>query len=326
MLNDNNRPIKILTPYRFINKNSWPGEYPVEIFYANDHSEMINLVPDMDVLITLEFTKDMGASANRLKLIQSIGVGYDKIDLHAVPKGCAVTNCHDHEKPMAEWVVMSMIALNRELIKSDRTLRSGSWEMSGYHNAFYPELEGQTLVIVGLGRVSKQVAVLASAFNMRIIAVNRTVPMKEALPIGFESVVGMESLHAVIREADFLLLTIPLVDATQDFVGKKELAMMKSTAHLINVARAETVNEEALYEALKDKQIKGAALDVWYKEPIGPSESPLPSTLPFWELENVIMSPHSSAATDGVLRRRILSIANNVDSLARNEPLQNVVR
>jgi len=148
----------------------------------------------MDVLLSLVFTKEMGAAADRLKLIQC-AAGTDKIDLEAVPEGCVVANVYEHEKPIAEWVMMVMIALDRELIKADRTLRAGSWEMSPWHNNVYPELEGRTLGIVGLGRIGQQTAELAKAFNMRLIAVTRTVPSEaDARSLGFDAVLSLDSL------------------------------------------------------------------------------------------------------------------------------------
>ena len=268
----------------------------------------------------------MGEAATHLKLIQCAGAGYDKIDLEAVPEGCVVANVYEHEKPVAEWVMMAMIALDRKVIQADRTLRGGSWELSPFHNNIYPELEGRTLGIIGLGRIGRRVAELAKAFNMRLIAATRTVPSTdEARLLGFDSILGMNGLHQVIQEADFLLLSLSLTESTYGIIGEHELALMKPTGNLINVARAEIVDEMALFSVLKARQINGAALDVWYQEPTGPTESPMPASQPFWELDNIIMSPHVSSVTTGLIRRRLIAEAQNVDRLARGEPVLNIV-
>ena len=327
MARTGNRPLRILTPLQMITQDNWPGETPVEFIYAQDQAEVVAKISDVDILLSFEFTKEMAAAANQLKLIHCAGAGYDKIDFAAVPEGCVVVNVYEHEGPIAEWVIMSMIALDRELIKADRTLRAGSWEMSPWHNNFYPELEGRTLGIVGLGRIGRRTAALATAFNMRLIAATRTVPSEaEARSLGFDRVVGLERLDLILSEADFLLLSLALTEATQGIIGERELAIMKPTANLINVARAEVADEQALFMALKARQIKGAALDVWYHEPTGGYEAPMPASQPFWELDNVIMSPHISGVTTGLLRRRLIATAKNIDRLARGEPLLNVIQ
>ena len=105
----------------------------------------------------------------------------------------------------------------------------------------------------------------------------------------------------------------------------RELALMKPSACLINVARAKVVVEEALFNALQRNQIKAAALDVWYNEPNAPGEATMPASYPFWELDNVIMAPHASSLTTDMLTRRLHVIAQNIDRLARGEALQNVI-
>ena len=319
-------PIKILTLYRQVTQDSWPGETPVELFYADDRSDLAAMLPGMDVLVAQVFTEEMGIMANRLKLIQCAGAGYENIDFEAVPKDCVVANVYEHEKPIAEWVIMAMIALDRELFKADRTLRAGSWEMSHWHHSFYPELESRTLGIIGLGRIGRRTAELAKVFGMRIIAATRTVPPEaDARSLGIDAILGMDGLDRVLQEADFLLLSLPLTTSTQGIINERALALMKPTVSLINVARAEVVDEQALFAALKAKRIKGAALDVWYHEPTGPKDSPRPASQPFWELDNVIMSPHVSGITTGLLRRRLNFVAKNIDRLARGEPVQNII-
>ena len=319
-------PIKILTPFRLINSEIWPGEVSVEFFYADDEAGLIAQLPEIDVMYSLSFTKGMGAAAHQLKLFQCGGTGTDGIDFEAVPEGCLVANVHEHEIPIAEWVIMVMIAADRELIKADRTLRAGSWELSPWQGKIFPELNGRTLGIVGLGKIGRKTAEFAKVFNMRLIAATRTVPDEaETKALGFEAIYGLDNLDLVLQESDFLMLSMPLHDSTKGMIDERALSLMKPTAYLINVARAEVVEEEALFNALKTNQIKGAALDVWYSEPTGAGESPVPATQPFWELDNVLMSPHSSSVTTGLVQRRLAFAAQNVDRWARGEQVLNVV-
>jgi phosphoglycerate dehydrogenase-like enzyme len=280
------------------------------------------MLPGVAVFLDQSFTKEMGEAADQLKLIQCTAGGYDGIDFEAVPVGCVVANVYEHEKPIAEWVMMAMIALDREVIKADRTLRTGSWEM----RVLYPELEGRTLGIIGLGHVGRQTATLAKAFGMRVIAITRTLPSEaDSRSLGLDFVLRTDGLGRLLQEADFVLLSVGLNDSTRGIIGERELSLMKPTANLISAARAEVVDEQALFAALKDNRIKGAALDGWYREPAGPDDAPIPATQPFWELDNVIMSPHVAGATTGVLRRRINFFAQNIDRFARGEPVLNIV-
>jgi phosphoglycerate dehydrogenase-like enzyme len=327
MSNEQRSPIKILTNFRPASPDNWPGEVPVEFYHANDVAGLAALLPGMDVFVGFIFTPQMGATADQLKLIQIPGIGTDYINFASVPEGCLVANVSGHEIPIAEWIIMTMLALSRELIKADRTLRAGSWEMSPWQGTTFSELNGRTLGIIGLGQIGRKTAEYAPAFNMRLIAATRTVPSEaEALALGFTAVYGLDKLDTLLQEADFLLIAVPLTDATRGLIDKRALALMKPTAYLINVARAEIVDEEALFAALQSKQIRGAALDVWYQEPASPGNAPIPATQPFWELDNVIMSPHASSVTSDMNQRRLAFMAQNIDRWARGEPVQNVVK
>ena len=326
MTNKRDRPIKILTPFRQATPDNWLGEVSVEFYYADDEASVTALLPAMDVMLSFVFTPNMGAVANKLKLIQCPGAGTDYIDFASVPEGCIVANVSGHEIPIAEWVLMTMMALDRELIKADSTLRAGSWEMSPWQGAVFSELNGRTLGIIGLGRIGRKTAKLANAFNMHLIGATRTMlTADETKNLGFDAVYSMKNLDTVLAEADFLLLSVPLTDATRGLIDECALSLMKPTAYVINIARAEIIEEEALFNALQSKQIKGAALDVWYQEPTIPGDSPLPATRPFWELDNVIMSPHASSVTTSMQQRRLAFAAQNIDRWARGEPVSNVV-
>src|SRR5262249_29388767 len=145
----------------------------------------------------------------------------------------------------------------------------------------YPvgELTGKTVLVVGLGEIGREVARLAEAFGMRVLAVRRTADAHTA---------GPEQLPELVAEADAVVVTLPLTDETHGLIGRAELARMRDGAILVNVGRGAVVDEEALVEALASGKLAGAALDVF-------AEEPLPASSPLWELENVILSPHTAA-------------------------------
>ena len=291
-----------------------------------DNKPLAESLRGVDAMVGTDFTKEMGVCANGLKAILVPAAGYDRIDVDAVPAGCFVTNAYAHEAPIAEWVMACAVALDHELFKSDRTFRDGSWEMWPGRHGSYRELMGRTFGVIGFGAIGKRVAKLAAAYDMRVIAAGRRdAQAVEAAAMGVEYSIGRPALEKVLRESDFVLVSTPLNARTAGLIGAAELALMKPTAYLFNPARGHIVEESALYEALRDRRIAGAAIDTWYTYPVSAADQPRPSEHPFWELDNVIMTPHHSGATEGTRTRRAKVVAENIDRLTRGEPLINVV-
>jgi phosphoglycerate dehydrogenase-like enzyme len=280
------------------------------------------LLADADVLVSASFTRGMAAAATRLRLIQTPGAGTDLIDFDAVPAGTTVCNVYGHERGMAEYVVMTMAALNRDLLGMNQRLRTGDWR--DHFAGPQRELRGRILAVLGLGRIGREVARAGSFFGMRVAAVTRSPDPARAREVGVQHVVGPDELPALLGEADFVVVAVPLSPATRGLIGRRELAAMKASAYLINIARGDVVDEAALYEALASRAIAGAAIDVWYQYPAA-NETRLPSRLPFHELDNVLMTPHVSGATDRTFAYRWRFINDNISRLAAGEPLQNVV-
>ena len=149
-----------------------------------------------------------------------------------------------------------------------------------------------------------------------LLAVTQTLASTSDLPAALDEVLG---------RADYLALTLALTPDTRGLIGAPQLARLRPTAVLVNVARGEVVDEDALYDALHRRVIAGAAIDVWYRYPAGPSETTAPATLPFGELANVLMTPHSSGITADTFIGRADDIAANIGRLERGEPLRNVI-
>jgi phosphoglycerate dehydrogenase-like enzyme len=181
----------------------------------------------------------------------------------------------------------------------------------------WPELAGKTLGILGYGRIGQAVARRARAFDMAVWAIRRDVGRSDAEGLAF--LCGPDALDEVLRRADYLAVTLLLSEATRGLLGERELGLMKPTAVLINVARAEIVDEDALYRALAERRVAGAALDVWYRYPTDPDPT-FPARRPFQELPNVLMTPHVSGWTEGMLEARADVIAENIRRVARGAP------
>jgi phosphoglycerate dehydrogenase-like enzyme len=206
------------------------------------------------------------------------------------------------------------------LLGLNRRLRAGDWR--DYLGGPQRELRGRNVAVLGLGRIGREVARAAGFFGMRVLGVTRT--PTAAGEVGAAFVGGPGDLHRVLGEADFVVVAVPLEAATQGLIGHAELAAMKPTAYLINVARGPIVDESALFDALSTGSIAGAAIDVWYQYPASAAPQ-LPSRLPFHELDNILMTPHVSGATDGTFEYRWRFINENIARLATGQPLQNVV-
>jgi phosphoglycerate dehydrogenase-like enzyme len=265
---------------------------------------------EAEALVGAPISRRMIEQAPKLRLVHAAGAGCDGIALDAL-NGIPVCNVFHHERAIAEYVMMTTLALQRNLFQQDRDLRQGLWAGSCVQGPpLVSEVIGKTLGILGFGHIGKEVARLATAFDMEV----------RSLRSGH----SRAELESLLETSDFLLLACPLTPETRGLIGPAELARMRPTASLINVARGEVVDEAALYEALRDRRIRSAALDVWYQYPKD-GVPRMPSRFPFDKLDNVILTPHSSAWTERVIALRFRDIAANIDRLVSGEPLVNVV-
>ncbi len=254
-----------------------------------------------------------------LEIVSVFGVGYDGVPVdYCKKRGLKVTNTPDVlTDATADLTFALILAAARRLGEGERTLRTGQWKEWTPDFMVGADVAGQTIGLVGAGRIAAAVARRAAGFGMRILYVSR----RSELAGGERT-----ELERLLAESDFVSLHVPLDPPTQHLISDKELALMKPTAILVNVARADIVDEDALYEALKGRRIRGATIDVWYGAyPSAESPRVPPSKHPFGELDNLYMTPHTSGWTTGMLERRWSEIAHNLDRLARGEPLANLI-
>jgi len=263
-----------------------------------------------DALIAQSIAPAALPAAAGLKVFQFPGAGIPQLRPDAYPAGCKVVNVFEHGPAIAEFVMGVIVTHVTELERYRESFRSGSWEGSGrMGGAPHGEVSGKTLGLIGYGTIGHAVAPLARAFGMRVIHVTS----REG------------DLGEVLRESDFVLIACPLTERTRGMIGAEQLALLKPSAYLINVARAEVVEEGPLYEALRHGRIAGAALDVWYRYPASGKDLAHGSEYAFHELPNVLATPHMSAWTWGLVERRIARIVENLGRLERGEPLERVV-
>lgn len=276
-----------------------------------------------DIVVT-NFWRPTYPPAPKVRLVQSVATGIELIDLAHLPPGVKVCNAFGHESAIAEYVLMVMLAWFHRFREIEGDFRSHSswrpsWVQSG---APHGEIRGLTLGIVGFGRVGREVARRAVGFGVRMLAANRSQTAPEP---GVERIYPLSELDRMLPECDTVLLATALGPETEGLIDQARLALMKPTGFLINIARGGVIDEDAVYTALRDGTIGGAALDVWWQYPTTEEPERRPSRLPFHELPNVIMTPHCSGWTSGMVRRRWDEIAENIGRFVRGEALINVV-
>ncbi|MBI5619457.1 hydroxyacid dehydrogenase [Candidatus Gottesmanbacteria bacterium] len=260
--------------------------------------ELVKEIGDYGALIVRSRTKvtlDVITVGKKLKVIGRAGSGLDNIDVAAAKSaGITVVNAPGaNATSVAEHTMAVILNLFRNLIPVATALKAGRWEKKTYQ---VTELAGKTIGIVGFGHVGSLVAQLAAGFGMKILVTTRS---QKSVP---GALVPLEQL---LRESDVITLHVPKSSETQSLIGKKELALMKKTSYLVNCSRGGVVDEEALVAALTNRQIAGAALDVFATEPL-PADSPLLS------LPNVILTPHVAGQSREAKERASLAVAQEV--------------
>ncbi len=288
----------------------------------DDNFELKKALKIADAVISMTWSESF-PPAPRLKLLQLQGAGTNGVDLFSVPPDSYVCNVYEHEISISEYVLAAMLMWVTDIDKHDNALRNGDWYGSYLFGPPHKELFGQTLGIVGYGRIGREVAVRAKAFGMKIISCNRTA--KRAKEIN-DDIMPMTKLDSLLDESDFVLLSTPLDKTTEKIIKLEQLRCIGENGVIINIARGELIDEEDLYQACKEKIIGGAIIDTWYKYPLSRNDKQAPSDFNFRLLDNVMMTPHSSAWTERLIERRCEAIAHNLDSISFNIIPKNVVR
>ena len=291
------------------------------------------LAPDLRVVVTREraeieallgeieiaagaFPHDLVARAPRLRWFQQWGAGADWLldrpevaDLDFV-----LTNVSGvHAIPISEQIIGTLLMFARGLHRAVRAQTQREWWRPETAELF--ELAGKTMLLIGVGAIGERTAALASALEMRVEGIRRH-PAREVA--GVAAMYEIDQLHERLAHADVVVLTVPLSAATRGLIGATELRAMKPTAYLINIGRGGTIDEPALVQALTERSIAGAALDVF-------AEEPLPSTSPLWSIEHVIITAHYAGATPRYHERAMAIFIDNLRRYRAGAALRNVV-
>ncbi|MFH0748982.1 MAG: 2-hydroxyacid dehydrogenase [Candidatus Bathyarchaeota archaeon] len=294
-----------------------PGNCRLIVPPSLSEPEILPLIGDVDIIVGTRVSGNLISSAGKLKMIQTVGTGVDGIAVDAATqRGVVVCSAVGlNAVPVAEYVLTLMLALAKNIIKNDRKLRDEGWLRT-------PSIlmENKTLGIVGLGSIGLEVAERAKAFKMRILAIKRNPSEDLKRRLGLDFLGSQDDLPYLLREADFVLLSVVLTPETKKLIGERELRLMKKTAYLVNISRGNVIDEHALIKVLQDGAIAGAGLDVFEAEPINRDN-------PLLTMQNVILSPHTASGVESeeALKQRAVFVAKNIERLTRGQPPEKVV-
>ena len=274
------------------------------------------LLGQADILFDFDYSHraELPELAPQLRWVQasSAGIGqfvkrygYDA----RLPHTIFTTASGIHARPLAEFCLMAMLMHYKQALPMLRNQKLHRWDRFAG-----TDLEGRTLAIVGLGHIGTQVAQMACDLGMIVVGTNAVAPEPCV-----ERFFPPEQLHEMLPLADVLVLSVPHTPQTEKMIGKPELALLKPGAYLINIARGAVVDEPALIEALRSGHLGGAALDVFDQEP-------LPETSPLWDMENVLINPHSASTSDRENERLTELFCDNLQRFVNGQPLRNVLR
>ncbi|MCC8438102.1 D-glycerate dehydrogenase [Brevibacillus sp. M2.1A] len=275
--------------------------------------EKIKHVDAVLTMLTERVDEEFLASTKRLRIVANMAVGYDNIDLEACRRHeVIVTNTPDVlTESTADLAFALLMATGRRLTEANRFLLQGEWTSWSPTLMAGQNVYGSTLGIIGMGRIGEAVARRAKGFGMRILYHNRNRKTQAEQETGAR----YADLAELLQESDYVVLLTPLTEDTRMLMGEKQFSLMKGTAVFINVSRGGTVDESALYQALVDKKIWAAGLDVFAVEPV-PMDNPL------LQLPNVVALPHIGSATVQTRAEMArLAAANIVEVLSGRGPL-----
>ncbi len=290
------------------NRKLLVSRYP-NIEFINDKSRC----KEIDILVTFNPSFVIGSDLSfypRLKWIQYFSAGFNGVDFESLKKRNIIfSNAQNiFSKSIAEDVFTKILYFNRNVKHDIDSMKDKSWRPVSYH----PELTNSNVLILGVGSIGKEIAKRLKAFEATVVGYRRNSKQEDY----FDNIITSNSeLEVALKNADYVILALPLNENTQYMFNKTKFDLMKKSSLFINVARGKVVNQDDLYNALKNKQIRGAGLDVTDPEP-------LPSSDPLWNLDNVFITPHNASSSIYMKERLMGLLTMNLDLYISNKPIK----
>ncbi len=288
-----------------------------KIYEYCDRGETLKMLPQADIIITFgggqrsfPFDEEVLAACSSLKLVCSVTAGMEDLPIGRLHEmGIKICNSRGAQGgSIAEYVIACMLILSHNYHFYIRNQAKHQWV------PLVPgeDLSAKTFCVIGAGAIGRQLGNKAKVNDMRVIGVDK---YPEPIPF-FDEVFGTDKLHEALMQSEFVALAVPLVHETFHMMAEKEFRAMKESGVFINISRGDTVDEQALIKALKEKQIAGAILDVFHEEPL-PVDSPL------WDMENVLVTPHASGPSKNTTHRVAQILCDNIVRYRKGEEIIN---
>ncbi len=317
-----------------------------DVFNGNLHAEEVayfeELLPEQVTLVKDENSADydlfiggrptaevLQKSLNlRFCLIPFAGIpdAYYELEKQGVLNNISIHNCHYHRELVSEYAVGLMFGIAKDLGRKDRNLRIGNW-LARFENSRALVLRGKTALVMGYGAIGSEIGRICQSLGMRVLGTRRN--LASVQEVDGAKVYPTADLHALLSQTDVLFNALPLTTETTNLIAAEELKLLKTSSIIVNIGRAKTFNEKALFEALQNGQIRGAAFDVWYTYPADTlaRTGTFPGNYPFHQLDNMLMSPHSSAslADREDIYYRLNALAKMLTTLVESGELPNQV-
>ena len=290
-----------------------------------------DIPPECQIIVTNSLNREQlqASSALRALVVPWAGVPVPTRNLVMEFPHIAVHNIHHNALPVAEMAVTLMLAASKFIVPSDRVFRADDWSPRFLQPDPALLITGKTALIIGYGAIGKHVARMCRGLGMHVNTIRRHPSTAQTANPQEEEIQQYlpDALHNLLPTTDVLLICAPLTPETRGQIGAKELSLLPPHAILINVSRAEIVDEAAFYIALKDGTLYAAGLDVWYRNPTDESDASgfAPSAYPFHDLENVVISPHRAGHAPAAEQMRMQYLADVLNAAARGEPMPNQI-
>lgn len=286
-------------------------EFPrVNFFNVTDQEKRTNALKECDAVVSGRISAEEIEAAKNLKVIFVPFTGLNSFPLEIIKsKNIIVSNTHANAPYVAERALTLALTLLGRVVEFHNDLSKGKWSRTHDNDDMWRSLRGKKCGILGLGNIGLNIAKLLKPYDCRITGFKKNA---DHSPAGFEGEVSSD-LGYVLEKSEIIFMSIPLNPETKHLLNAQNLLKMKGK-FIVNVGRGETIHEEALYNVLKDGTLAGASLDVWYNYPGKKPEPVMPANFPFWELNNVIMSPHKASHTKEAVNAMIDDTAENIRS------------
>lgn len=304
----------------------------IEIIEPQNYDELtlVSLTKEVDVLLGGLITEAILQEAKNLKFVQIPWTGVNNLDFDLIEKyNVQVCNSHSNSSIVAEHAIALMMAAAKKIIYHDELMRKGNWNRPGINenkiNPFSKKISHSTIAIIGFGSIGKDIYRMMNGYKCHFKVFNRTAKQDQHIVSNNIQYCSINEVYEEIKDIDFIFITLPLTVATKGIIDTKFFNSMKKDSILVNVSRGEIIDEEALFNALKNEEIGCAAIDTWSQFPSKKNPIVLPSIKhEFHKLDNIILSPHRAGFIDSGFPHLDDAI-ENLNRAATGKPLINVV-